>query len=126
MLQDDISLPKEKGGLGVPNLANKNKSLLKKFLFKFHCAPSVPWIDWPRNAYGWNYCFDLCDDIPSITLIWKDIYDLLPSFRKETKVHLGNGLMTTFWVDLWFEPNTLADMCPTLFSHTLRPNASVA
>jgi hypothetical protein len=33
---DDFSFPKEKGGLGVPNLAKKNVSLLKKFLFKFH------------------------------------------------------------------------------------------
>jgi hypothetical protein len=41
---DDVSLPKEKGGLGVPNLTKKNVSLLKKFLFKFHCAPSMPWI----------------------------------------------------------------------------------
>ncbi|KAG2607040.1 hypothetical protein PVAP13_4NG189933 [Panicum virgatum] len=61
-----------------------------------------------------------------MTPIWKDIYDLLPSFRKETKVLLGNGLMTAFWVDLWFGPDTLADMFPALFSHTLRPNASVA
>ena len=123
---DDVSLPKEKGGLGVLNLANKNKSLLKKFLFKFLCAPSAPWIDWLRSAYGWNDRFDFGDDINSLTPIWKDIYNLLPSFRKETKVLLGNGLMTAFWVDLWFGSDTLVDMFPALFSHTLRPNASVA
>ena len=27
---------------------------------------------------------------------------------------------------MWFGPNTLADMFPALFSHTLHPNASVA
>jgi len=123
---DGVSLPKEKGGLGVPNLANKNKNLLKKFYFKFHCAPSAPWIDWLRNAYSWNDRFDFGDDIRSMTPIWKDIYDLLPSLRKETKVFLGNGLTTAFWVDLWFGSDTLATMLPALFSHTLRPNASVA
>jgi hypothetical protein len=39
-------------------------SRLKKFLFKFYCAPSAPWIDWLRNAYGWNERFDFGDDIP--------------------------------------------------------------
>ena len=99
---DDVTLPKEKGGLGVPNLAKKNTSLLKKFLFKFHCAPSAPWIDWLRDAYGWNEHSDFGDDISSMTPIWKDIYAQLPSFRDETKVILGNGRMTTFWLDLWF------------------------
>ena len=99
---DDVTLPKEKGGLGVPNLAKKNTSLLKKFLFKFHCAPSAPWIDWLRDAYGWNEHSDFGDDISSMTPIWKDFYAQLPSFRDETKVILGNGRMTAFWLDLWF------------------------
>jgi len=59
-------------------------------------------------------------------LIWKDIYDQLPSFRNEAKVLIGNGLMMAFWLDLWFGSITLADMFPALFSHTLHPNASVA
>jgi len=123
---EDVTLPKEKGGLGVPNLAKKNASLLKKFLLKFHSAPPAPWIDWIRNAYGWNEQFDFGDDIPSMTPIWRDIYALLPSFRSETKVLLGNGQMTAFWMDLWFGSQTLAEMFPALFLHTLRPNASVA
>ena len=32
---DDVTLPKEKGGLGVLNLANKNTSLLKNFFSSF-------------------------------------------------------------------------------------------
>jgi hypothetical protein len=100
-------------------LAKKNVSLLKKFLFKFHYAPSAPWIDWLRNAYGWNEHFDFGDDIPSITPIWKDIYAQLPSFRNETNVVDGNGQMTAFWLDMWFRFQTLADMFPTLLSHTL-------
>ena len=61
-----------------------------------------------------------------MTPIWKDIYAQLPSFRNETKVILGNGRMTAFWLDLWFGSQTLAEMFPALFSHTLHPNASVA
>jgi len=81
---DEVSLPKNKGGLGIPNLSKRNTSLLKKFLFKFHCAPSAPWIDWLRQSYGWNENFDFGDATTEITPIWKDIYALLPSFRDKT------------------------------------------
>jgi hypothetical protein len=76
--------------------AAKNKSLLKKLLFKFHCAPSAPWIDWLRQQYGRTDSFDFGDDHPAITPIWKDIYAQLPSLRDETKVLVGNGQMTAF------------------------------
>jgi len=79
-----------------------------------------------RDAYGWNERSVFGDEIPSMTPIWKDIYAQLPSFRNETKVILGNGRMTAFWLDLWFGSLTLAEMFPALFSHTLHPNASVA
>jgi len=55
-----------------------------------------------RQQYGWNDDIDFGDDHPSITPIWKDIYTLLPSFREETKVIVGNGRMTAFWNDLWW------------------------
>ena len=44
-------------------------------------------------------------------------------FRRLNFVH---GRLTAFWLDLWFGTQTLAVMFPALFSHTLRPNASVA
>lgn len=75
---EDCCLPKCKGGLGIPDISKKNVSLLKKFLFKFHCAPSAPWIDWLRLQYGWNEHRDFGDDIASITPIWRDIYALYP------------------------------------------------
>lgn len=50
-----------------------------------------------------------------ITPIWKDIYDQLPSFRNETKVFIGNGLMTAFWLDLWFGSITLPTCSPPCF-----------
>ena len=45
-----------------------------------------------------------------------------------TKVDIGNGMTTAFWLDLWFKCSTenLATIFPALFSHTLRPAATVA
>lgn len=62
----------------------------------------------------------------NITPIWKDIYALLPSFQAETLVFIGNGKMTSFWLDLWCNSHPLATTFPALFSHVTRPNASVA
>lgn len=93
-------------------------SLLKKFLFKFQCAPSTPWIDWLRQQYGWNDRKYFGDDRPDVTPIWRDIMAELSSFRAETKVAIGNGAMTAFWLDLWCGSQTLAEAFPALFSHS--------
>lgn len=52
----------------------------------------------------------------------------LEFFRSITKVHIGNGMTTAFWLDLWVQNSTqnLATIFPALFSHTLRPSATVA
>ncbi|KAF8700167.1 hypothetical protein HU200_034538 [Digitaria exilis] len=76
--------------------------------------------------YGWNEVRDFGDEMVNMTPIWKDIYALLPSFRDETKVLLGNGKMTSFWLDLWCGSLPLANTFPALFSHVTRPNTSVA
>lgn len=91
-----------KGGLGIRNLSKQNKCLLQKFLIRFHSEEHTPWLSWIRNNYGWNADHDFGDDLPNATPVWKDIYATLPSFRQATKVIIGNGRMTTFWIDLWW------------------------
>lgn len=76
--------------------------------------------------YGLNDDRDFGDEMVNITPIWKDIYALLPSFRAETLVFIGNGKMTSSWLDLWCGSHPLATTFPALFSHVTRPNASVA
>lgn len=123
---EDCCLPKGKGGLGILDIAKKNISLLKKFLFKFHCVLSAPWIDWLRIQHGWSNDRDFGDDMPNITPIWRDIYAQLPSFWGETMVLVGNGQMTSFWLDLSCGSHSLTDTFSGLVSHDTRPNASVA
>ncbi|PNT63488.1 hypothetical protein BRADI_4g16617v3 [Brachypodium distachyon] len=50
----------------------------------------------------------------------------LDLFRRLTKVSIGNGRSTFFWLDLWLGEDTLASHFPALFSHSLRPNIFVA
>lgn len=61
---EDCYLPKCIGGSGIPDIAKKSTSLLKKFLFKFQWAPSAPWIDdWLCMQYDWNDVRDFGDEM---------------------------------------------------------------
>lgn len=46
---EQACLPRDKGGLGIEDLATQNKCLLLKFAYKFFAAYSVPWITWLRS-----------------------------------------------------------------------------
>ncbi|TVU19909.1 hypothetical protein EJB05_36091, partial [Eragrostis curvula] len=50
----------------------------------------------------------------------------LPAYREATMVFLGDGRTTSFWLDLWDGNQPLAFDYPALFSHSVRPNISVA
>jgi hypothetical protein len=75
--------------------------------------------------YGWNNSRDLGDRHHLDTPIWKDIVAGLSSFRQISKVSLGNGSSTAFWLDCWHGTQTLKERFPDLFSHSTRPNINV-
>jgi hypothetical protein len=97
-----------------------------KFLSKIHSDVSVPWTSWFKSSYSWSVRKDLGDAHHLDSVIWKDLLSCLPAFRNKTKVTIGSGSMTSFWLDLWFQDSTLAQRFPAIFSHTTKPNASVA
>jgi hypothetical protein len=122
----EVCTPKKFGGLGVLSLQAQNAALLSKFLTKMHSTSSAPWASWFRRNYGWSASRDLGDHHYLDTPIWKDIVAGLNTFRDISSVTIGNGCDTAFWSDLWFEPSPLNLRFPHLFSHTTRPNISVA
>ncbi|CAO2199159.1 unnamed protein product [Urochloa humidicola] len=120
-----VCLNKEHGGLGVKDLATQNKGLLTKFLNKLHQRPSTNWQRWFHRLYGQGAGRDLGDPHYLDTPVWKSLLTLLPQFRSCTKVHLGDGRTTSFWLDHWIGQGSLASMFPALFSHVSRCNMTV-
>jgi hypothetical protein len=112
--------------LGFRCLRSHNIALLMKFLSKIHSDSSVPWTDWFRDSYGWSVRKDLGDAHHLDSIVWKDLLACLPTFRNYTKVAIGSGSLTSFWHDLWFQDVCLAQSFPAIYSHTTKPNASVA
>jgi hypothetical protein len=123
---DEVCKPFDKGGLGFASLKTRNKCLLLKLLAKVHSPGLAPWESWFSSRYGWHGNHDLGDCHRLDSIVWKDLVACLPLFRSVTSVQVGSGSSTSFWLDLWFEGNTLADRFPALLSHSSRPNCSVA
>ncbi|PNT64649.1 hypothetical protein BRADI_4g30882v3 [Brachypodium distachyon] len=97
-----------------------------KHLSKVHQPGSTPWEQCFSWSYGWGGHRDLGDSHTLDSTIWKEISAGLEFFRSISKVEIGNGLSTAFWLDFWIGDSTLASRFPALFSHSLRPNISVA
>ncbi|KAK1642140.1 hypothetical protein QYE76_059945 [Lolium multiflorum] len=98
---------------------------LGKFLSKLHSASDAPWVAWFRRSYGWTDNHDMGDRHSLDTSIWKDILAGLSTFRLISKVSVGDGNSTSFWLDLWLGPAPFHERYPALFSHSIRPNASI-
>ena len=80
------------------------------------------------SKYGWSNTHDVGIDASHSTPIWQDIMKGLDFFCSNTRVQLGNGATTSFWLDLWL-PNTtqtLAQLFLALFSHSNRIHTPVA
>jgi hypothetical protein len=50
----------------------------------------------------------------------------LPLYRAITRVTVGDGRYTSFWLDRWLPGRPLAERFPAIFSHCTRLHASVA
>lgn len=118
---DKVCTPRDAGGLGVKNLRAQNFCLLLKFAYKFLHSSDLPWKNWILHhsplhiGHGKNSSF-----------LAKTIHKKLQSLREISQCYIGNGQSTFFWLDRWLQPEPLAVVFPTLFSHHTNQNAMVA
>lgn len=69
---------------------------------------------------------DLGDRHHLDTPTWSMLLQVLPDFRRCTRVLLGDGATISFWFDHWIGPQPLGDMFPTLHSHIERQTSRLA
>jgi hypothetical protein len=50
----------------------------------------------------------------------------MPLYRSISRVSVGNGRCTAFWLDAWLPGGALCSLLPALFSHALNVDATVA
>jgi hypothetical protein len=91
---DKVCMPKELGGLGIPNLRKMNLALRARWLWLSRVEAFRPWKE-----------FDI--QIPQkVTEI----------FEAATSSVVGDGARTFFWLDNWLPDGRLKDLAPHLFS----------
>jgi hypothetical protein len=117
-----VSLPKNKGGLGVINLRIQNDALLLKFLDKFYNKRDIPWVSLIWSTYYSDKVPHASREVGSFW--WKDILRLNTYFRGVARCILGNGSSVMFWDDLWGD-SIVADDFPRLFSFARHKSISV-
>lgn len=117
-----VTLPKDKGGLGVINLSVQNDALLLKNLHKFYNRADTPWASLIWTKHYTNRIPHATREVGSFW--WKDMLRLSTIFRGFARCSLGDGTTVTFWEDLWSE-QVLAVRFPSLFSFVRNKNISV-
>lgn len=108
-----VTLPKDKGGLGVVNLHLQNDALLLKHLHKFYSKQDIPWVSLIWLSYYSDKVPHGSREIGSF--LWKDILKLNILYRGVATCNLRDGSTVLFSEDLW-SPHVVADLFPRLHS----------
>jgi hypothetical protein len=94
-----VCKPKHEGGLGVLNHHTHNECLLLKHLHKFYNCLDIPTVHLVWNRYYAD------GKLPRPTFRgsfwWRDILELLDSFKGMAMVHIQDGKSCFFWLDFW-------------------------
>jgi hypothetical protein len=116
---ENVSRPKEDGGPCIKCIETKNAYLVK-LLHCIHHSQGSTWATWVQEHVGLH---DLSGDLASVH--WSALRDLLPAYRKITRVQVGNGKNTSFWDDIWFEDCLLSELLLALHNHFIRRQSSL-
>jgi hypothetical protein len=117
-----VTIPKDKGGLGILNLRLQNDALLLKHLDKFYNKRDIPWV----QLIWWKY---YQDKVPHAarevgSFWWKDILRLSNLFRGIARCAIGDGSTVLSWDDPWTD-HLLSEQYPRLLSFSKDTRLSV-
>ena len=115
-----VCAPFSRGGLGFSSLHHLNSCLLLSHLNKLHSTFDTGARFHLAIKYGWSDNRDLDTPHPFESSVWHDMAKGLEFFRSITKVHVGNGMTTAFWLDLWVQNSTQNLATISLLSSPIR------
>jgi len=84
--RDNISCPREFGGLGVRDLGIQNICLLLKLIHRLHCPQSSAWAQWVQGRASIS---SLQGDLHGEH--WQTLRSILPLYQAITTVSVGDG-----------------------------------
>jgi hypothetical protein len=99
-------------GLASRTWGVQNTCLLLKLIHKLHSEEVSSWATWVQNNAS---IASLTGDLHGQH--WEMLRSLLPIYRAITIVLLGNGTTTSFWHDVWYEDDSMAEWFLELYTH---------
>lgn len=123
---EGVCLPIELGGLGLKRVREINLSLLCKWFWRIR--EDHLWSLIVKEKYGLRAggVFPKKSNLPMGISVWRGLAKVEELFQILTKVELGDGVSTSFWLDKWCSSVPLARMFPKLFESTSTKGSSVA
>ena len=111
---------KEEGGLGIRRLDTQNSCMLLKLVHRLYNPCSSSWAAWARAK------IDLTSFTGEVSgPHWSAVRALLPAYRSFSRVSIGDGRNTNFWLDVWSGNQPLAIAMPALYSHATSDRVSI-
>jgi hypothetical protein len=105
---DTVSMLKEFGGLGVPNLRDLNYCLLASWVRRYNVDESKLWrqlIDYKYNTDRPNI---FCSNTVGSSSFFKGMMAAATATKMGYRWKIGNGRKVRFWEDNWIGPSSLA------------------
>ncbi|GJT16200.1 RNA-directed DNA polymerase, eukaryota, reverse transcriptase zinc-binding domain protein [Tanacetum coccineum] len=127
-----VLAPKDKGGLRILSFYALNRGLLFKCVWRFYMQESSLWTKVIKGIHGQDGKIgkNLSKHYSSI---WLDIGKELDLFKQKGMnftdyIHrkMGNGIDTSFWVDVWKGDKALKYQFPRIYALESNKNISVA
>lgn len=97
-----VSMKKENGGLGVPELKNLNLSLLGYRVKRFITDKGKLWHSIMKQKYVRNVPSIFCLPHSQSSIFWKGVMCAAKAVKFGYRWKVGDGTKIRFWEDSWF------------------------
>lgn len=118
-----VTVPKNKGGLGIKDLYLQNEALLLKHLHKFYNKVDVPWVQLIWNTYYKHKVPHLASARGSFW--WRDILKLAVQFRDIAQCLSGMGDTVGLWEDNMQQQQPFSLKFPNLYTYANNKKLSI-
>lgn len=105
---DSVSMMKEYGGLGIPNLRDLNICLLASWIKRYNLDKDKLWKQVIDTRYNTSKPNIFYSNTNGASQFFKGVMWAASAAKMGFKWHIGNGKKVRFWEDNWLGSTSLA------------------
>jgi hypothetical protein len=105
---ESITMCKEHGGMGIPNLRDLNMCLLGSWIKRYQQDDGKLWKQLIDNKYNTNKPNIFCSSIDGSSQFFKGVMWAAKATKIGYRWKIGDGRKVKFWEDNWLGSSSLA------------------